>query len=51
MRSMWLRAGPTSGTVTPVFGQSGSRLIRVLGLAGLGVFLGLLWMLGVAAWS
>jgi membrane associated rhomboid family serine protease len=51
MRSLWMRAGPTPGTVAPVFGQSGSRLIRVVGLAALGVFLALLWLLGVAAWS
>ena len=51
MRSLWLRAGPTAGTVVPVFGQTGSMLVRVVGLVGLGVFLALLWMLGVAAWS
>jgi membrane associated rhomboid family serine protease len=51
MRSLWMRAGPTPGTVAPVFGESGSRLLRGVGLAALGVFLAMLWLLGVATWS
>jgi len=51
LRSMWLRPGATPGTTEPVFGGTGTLAIRIGGLAGLGVFFGLLWMLGIAAWA
>ena len=51
LRSMWVRSGPTAGTVVPVFGASGTRAARAAGTIALAGFLLLLWTLGVAAWS
>lgn len=51
LRSMWMRPGASPGTTVPVFGGGGTIAIRVGGLVALGVFFGLLWMLGVAAWG
>jgi membrane associated rhomboid family serine protease len=51
MRSMWMRAGPAAGSVVPVFGQAGATAIRVAGLAGLGVSMVLLWLVGTAYWT
>lgn len=51
MRSLWMRPGPTPGTIVPALGSVGMSATRVAGLAALaGVFV-VLWMLGVAAWS
>ena len=51
LRSMWMRPGPTPGTVEPAFGASGARTVRVAGLVALAGFLALLWTLGAAAWG
>ena len=51
MRSLWMRPGPTPGTIVPALGSVGMSATRVAGLAAMvGVFV-VLWMLGVAAWS
>ena len=46
LRSMWLRPGPTPGTVVPAFGAQGALVIRVAGFGALAVFLLLLWSMG-----
>jgi membrane associated rhomboid family serine protease len=51
LRSLWMRPGPTPGTAVPVFGTSGSLLIKVMGLVLLGLAFLAMWWLGVAAWS
>jgi rhomboid protease GluP len=51
LRSLWLRPGPTPGTMVPAFGASGTRAIRIAGVLLLGAAFLVLWSLGVAAWS
>ena len=51
LRSMWVRPGATPGTTVQVFGGTGTRVIRIGGLAALGLFFALLWVLGAAAWG
>ena len=51
MRSLWMRPGPTPGVAVPVFGASGSMLIKAMGLVLLGLAFLALWWLGVAAWG
>ncbi len=51
MRSIWLRPGPTSGSVVPVFGAAGHRAAQVGGVALLAIAFGVMWVLGVAAWG
>lgn len=51
MRSMWQRAGSTTGTVVPAFGAAGTLAVRAAGLLALGALFLVLWSLGVAAWG
>lgn len=51
MRSMWMRPGPTPGTVVAAFGGSGTRAVRVAGLLGLAALFLACWSLGVATWG
>lgn len=51
LRSMWLRPGPTPGSIVPAFGETGTLGLRVAGAMALAVFFLLLWSMGVAAWS
>jgi rhomboid protease GluP len=51
MRSMWLRTGPTPGTVVPAFGQAGNTAIRVAGIVAMLGFFVLLWIIGVGYWG
>ena len=37
LRSLWVRPGPTPGTTVPVFGNTGTLVVRGGGLALLGV--------------
>jgi Rhomboid family len=50
MRSMWTRPSAT-GAPVPVFGNEGTRAIRIGGLLALGLAFLALWALGVSAWS
>ncbi len=51
LRSLWMRPGPTPGTMVPVFGSSGMQAVRIAGLLLLAAAFLVLWSLGVAAWS
>ena len=51
MRSMWVRQGPTPGTIVPALGPGVTTVVRVAGLAVLVGLFAMLWILGVSAWS
>jgi membrane associated rhomboid family serine protease len=51
LRSLWLRPGPTPGTVVEAFGTSGTRAARAAGLLALAALFLVLWSLGVATWG
>jgi hypothetical protein len=51
MRSLWMRPGSQTGTMEPVFGAGGMRLIQVSGMILLAVGFLLLWAQGVSIWS
>ena len=50
MRSLWMRPSVTGG-LEPVFGDQGSRLLRIGGLVLVFAVYLALWTIGVAAWS
>jgi membrane associated rhomboid family serine protease len=50
-RSMWMRPGPGPGTTMPLLGRGGMAAVTVAGIAALAVFFGLLWTIGLKAWS
>jgi membrane associated rhomboid family serine protease len=50
MRSLWMRPSVTGG-LEPVFGDQGSRLLRVAGLLLLLAVYAALWVIGVQAWT
>jgi membrane associated rhomboid family serine protease len=51
MRSLWVRAGPQTGTMQPAVASGRLQLIQVIGLAVLGLAFVALWILGSATWG
>ena len=51
LRSLWLRPGPTAGTMVPALGAAGTRWARIAALVVLAGVFAVMWMIGVAAWS
>lgn len=51
LRSLWLRPGPTPGTLVPAYGAAGNAAIRASGFAALVAVLALLWAIGRVGWG
>jgi membrane associated rhomboid family serine protease len=51
MRSLWMRPGPTPGTVEPLFGSGGRRVVQAVGVVILLAVMLACWSAGVAAWG
>ncbi len=51
LRSLWMRPGPTPGTMAPAFGSSGMQALRLAGLLVMAAAFVALWTQGVAVWG